>query len=59
MDHTDFSKWLLKLIHFNNTIDMVKSMIQDKEDIPPDQKRFIFPGEQLLEDRRTLADYNI
>ena len=45
-------------VEASDTIETVKTMIQDMEGVPPDSQRLIF-GDRELEDSHTLLNYNI
>jgi hypothetical protein len=42
-----------------STIHDLKVRIQNREGIPPDQQALVFAGTKLVEDEKTLSDYNI
>jgi ubiquitin C len=43
----------------DDTIDDIKTRVEEKEDIPKDQQRLTFEGQLLDEDDKTLRDYGV
>ncbi|KAF8384325.1 hypothetical protein PRIPAC_73467 [Pristionchus pacificus] len=45
-------------VKFNDTVEMMKGMIEEREGIPSDSPRLIFAGKQF-EDFKTLSSFGV